>query len=175
MKFKGKSLVQKNSSTVSIKKGDETFEFIVTPLPMGFWPKMQSVGLSVYPSPKKIPLFDSKGVAVRNRDTGKVEVVDDTDDPQYKTKVALVSRRVRAVQLVYLLRDDPNVEWESKEPTSTDPKEWEAYADSILNELGETSLTDEEIAEILTEGDMQSVVIDIEKVADEELLTPTQD
>lgn len=175
MKYRGKELVQKNSTTVTIKKGDDKLEFVVTPLPMGFWPRMQSLGVSVYPSPKKMPLFDSKGVAVRNRETGKVEVIDDTDDPVYKTRVALVSRRVRAIQLVTLLRDDPNIEWDAKEPPGNETKEWEEYADNILKELEETTLTDEEIAELLTEGDLLSCVVDLEDVADNELLTPTLD
>lgn len=175
MKYKGKELVQKNSTTVSIKKGEEVLEFVVTPLPMSFWPKMQSIGLSVYPSPKKVPLFDSNGVAVRNRDTGKVEVVEDESDPQYKKAVATVSRRVRAVQLVAFLRDDPHIEWDSKEPETNKLEEWTNYADGILKELENTSLTDEEIGTIINEGDDLSCMVDLTKVADAELLTPTLD
>lgn len=175
MKFKGSKLVQKNSTTVTIKKGKEELEFIVTPLPMGFWHKMQSVGLSAYPAPKKVALTDSKGTVVRNRDTGKVEVIEDTKDPDYQMKSAVVSRRIRAVQLVTLLRDDPNVEWESEEPKGTEASQWQNYADQILKELEETSLTDDEVAEIINEGEMQAVIVDLVHVADTELLTPTQD
>lgn len=175
MRYKGKPLVQKNSTTVSFRKGDEVIEFIVSPLPMGWWQKMQAIGVSIYPEPKKIALTDSKGTVVRSKDTGKAEVTELTDDPEYKKSVALTSRRIGVLRLACLLRDDPNIEWESQEPSGLNVSDWQAYADSLLDELKGSSLTDDEIAEILNEGESSACVLDVGKVADQELLTPTMD
>lgn len=173
MKYKGSSLIQKNSTTVKFQKGSETLEFVVSPLPLGWWQQMSAIGVSSFPEPKKVALTDSKGTVVRNKATGKAEVIDRVDDPEYKKQVALVTRRLRVLQLVTHLRDDPNVEFESIKPKSVSLEDWQIYADQLSAELEESSLTDDEIVEIINAGEQSGLVLDIERVADEALLTPT--
>lgn len=173
MRYKGQSLIQKNSTTVKFQKGDETLEFIVSPLPLGWWQQMAAIGISTYPEPKKVALTDSKGVVVRNKITGKAEVIDRTDDADYKKQVAVVSRRLRVLQLVMHLRDDVNVEFEAVKPKTTNLEDWQNYADQLLEELEQSSLTEEEVGELLGEGERSGLVLNVEQIADDVLLTPT--
>jgi hypothetical protein len=174
MKYKNKPLIQKNSTVVRFFKDGEELEFIVSPLPMGWWNQMQTIGVSSYPKPKLVPLRDpKKDIYVVNKNTGKVETVEDRNDPEYLKQVALVGRRLRVLQLVTHLRDDQNVEFESKKPETYNVKDWQDYADKLNEELLGTSLTEEEISKIVDEGEKLGCVLDIEAIADDELLSPT--
>lgn len=167
MKIGGKKLVSKNYKNVTLIKGGEEVTLKVGPLPSNFAYKYQDTGLLEYPEPpmKEVRLANGK-VARKGRDEGGgFQYTEDRKDPEYRKKCAVVNRRVTAIRLMEVLKDDPMVEFETPPVSGADHDEWAAYADQLATSI-EEQLTSEEVDHIITASDDVACVFKVEEAID---------
>ncbi len=164
MKFKGAPLVQKSQRVVKFKKGDAIFEFTISPVRFAFDEFVQDKGI-VAPVPPKKPVKVG-GKHIRTADNNSIEMEIDENDPEYLKAERTYGRRMVALKLAEVLRDDPKVEFESKRPDNGESdKRWCKYADELADELEKTSLTDQEVGHLFSASFEASFDFDIEKAA----------
>jgi hypothetical protein len=169
MKVKGRAFVSRRHEPIKIERDEADggpLELVICSASPGFQIRMKLNGLLDYPKPpidfKRKPgsndlLLDGA------RNPIEVEL---TDDPEYQDKTALVNKRIRALRLREHLQDDPNVEFDSVQPTENNREQWAAYADSLADEITAFGLSDEEITVIIHRGSMLNNGIDTKAVLD---------
>jgi len=168
MRINGKELLKKNQKRVKLTRGSEELEILLSPIPPGWNERMRSLGLLEWPSPPKRPVMHNNRPVV-NPKTHKVELVEDEADPEYRRKSVECGRRVQCLRLAACLKDDPQVEFEAKEPTGQSREEWEAYADRLKKEMTDpaTGFTDEEVGVLLDHAEsLGATVIDMDVAVD---------
>lgn len=168
MRIGGKQLVTKNCKRVELCRGSEKFDLVLTPLPPSWHEKMRSFGLLDYPTAPKRPMKDGEKF-VRNQNTGRVEMVEDENDPVYLGKVRDVNRRLTILKLVEHLKETPGLEFEATEPTGSDKTAWASYAEAIRQEVTspQTGFTDDEIAELMNQADSLVSVVDLDAAVED--------
>ncbi len=165
MKFKGEPLVEKNQRVVKFKKGDKLFEFTISPVSFGFDEFVQDKGI-VAPVPPKKPAKVA-GKHVRTANNSLVMELDESD-PEYLKAERTYGRRMVALKLAEVLRDDTNIQFESQRPESDDSdKKWRKYAEDLADELEATNLTDQEVGHLFSEAFEASFDFDIEKATED--------
>ena len=174
MKYKGKPLVQESQRLVKFKKTKpgkdekeeaEILAFVVSPMRFGFEEWIADKGI-IAPTPPKKPV-EANGKHVRGFDNA-LEMEIDENDPDYLSKERDYGRRLIALRLVEVLRQDPNTEFETSEPELKDDdrladKKWRNYADNVAAELEQTSLTFSEVEYLLGVAQEISIDFDIEE------------
>lgn len=162
MKIAGKKFEVTNQKTVRLKRtaaneAEQEIVLIVSPLPMGYNVKYRPTGLATEP---RVPIRYEKteGGRVLTDEDGDPIGVPDYQDERYQKKSSAYSRRLMAIQMVEILRNDPNVEWETAAPSikrqdgDTEDKyqnDWMEYATSIATEIEDAGFTDSEVAYLI--------------------------
>jgi len=174
MKIGGEKLVKKTRCIVSFKRmqGDEeqVYNLSVSPLPMGWYQRMQHVGMMEYPQTPVSPLKDRDGKLVVNPESRKIELVDNDNDPNYIRKLTNVNRRLTAIKVYYHIKDDPAIEFESVEPSYSEngkvekaKDRWEDFANKLLAEFEEAGFTEQELGYITQVGEKIARMSDVEE------------
>lgn len=172
MRIGGKQLVTKNCKRVELCRGSEKFELVLTPLPPSWHERIRSLGLLEYPTAPKRPMRDGEKF-IRNQNTGRVEMIEDENDPVFLAKVRDVNRRLTILKLVEHLKETPGLEFEAKEPEGNDKAAWTAYAEAIRQEVTnpQTGFNDDEIAELMNQADQLVSVVDLDAAVEDFLPT----
>lgn len=131
MKLNGQQLSQEITHHFSLSRPSGTIlEFTLTPLRLGFHQRLRQRSIILPAPPTKIAR-DSSGKPLKDN-SGKALIVPDATNAQHQNEVELYHQRVAVLSLVESLRTDPNIEFETPVPTSSD---WTTYADDIFTEL----------------------------------------
>lgn len=172
MKVAGQKLLVKNRRRVVLTRLDESDQtqqivLLVTPLPLGWQELMRSRGVLDYPEAPKVPLKDEDGKVILDRRTREPKVLDKTDDPKFRKRLAQFSRRTTALKFASHLRDDESIQFEASEPEDEAAKdEWIRYADRLWSEIDEAGFNDDELAEVLAVGEALAVNSNARSVLD---------
>lgn len=161
MLISGVDLKKRNTSTVTILRDGQKIPLIVTSLPFAFWPNMRARGLSRFPEPPMKPKMNGRKYEV-DPITKRVITEPDTNDHTYLEERARISRRLQAVRIREYLREDSRIDWGVSEPEGMDHQEWVTYADALATSIENSGLTEDEIAEIINEGEKTGKPVDIE-------------
>lgn len=168
MKLHGKQLVLQGHKRIKLVRGNEAFELLLSPLPPAWNEKMRTLGMYDWPSPPKRPLMNKERPVI-NPKTGRVEILEDENDENYRRKLADVSRRNQMLRLAAHLKHDPNVQLESQEPQQDTKEAWTAYADALKAEFThpEHGFTDNEINNILDCAEKLESVLDLDEAVND--------
>lgn len=168
MKLHGKQLVLQGHKRIKLVRGTDSFELLLSPLPPAWNERMRALGMYDWPQPPRRPLMH-KDRPVINPKSGRVEVVEDENDENYRKKFSELSRRNQMLRLAAHLKNDANVQMDTQEPTSNNKEEWLAYADALKNEFchPEHGFTDNEISEILDAADKLESVLDLDAAVED--------
>lgn len=162
MKIAGKALVKRTKAEVTVVRGDDRFEMVITSLPVG-WHDMVVSRRLIQPVPPEKFVMDASGQLVRNANK-TVQTKPDYTDPEFRRKSDVWQCRYNSLAVCDLLREDETVAWESAPPDekSGSPEEWEAFADGITLELNAAGFTDTDVQQILTLGQEIASSVNIE-------------
>lgn len=149
MKFKGQKIKSSESKTYQVHRGEDTYEFTISPLPFGWNRRMGLLGMLDYPSPPLKSVRLANGQIVKDKD-GKLEIREDFSDPTYLAECNQVARLLTAVKLATVLRNDTNVSWEAVEPTNNEKTAWKAYGAALADEIEASSLEEWEVADMIS-------------------------
>lgn len=168
MRIGGKELVKTNTKRVQLRRGDDTFDITLCPLPPGWYERMRVIGVMDYPTaPKKVVMNGER--PVKDRATGRLLMDEDENDPKYRAAFRQVSDRVQALKLAAMLREDTSIEFSVQAPTGTVRDEWLAYADALRQELCDpkTGFTELEMAEFVGHAEGLESVIDLDEAVND--------
>lgn len=162
MKIAGKALVKRNKAEVTVVRGEDRFEMIITSLPVGWHDMVLSQRLIQPVAPEKF-VTDASGQVIRNANK-TVQTKPDFADPKFRRKSDIWQGRYNSLGVCDLLREDETVVWESVPPDEKtgSPEEWEAFADGITVELNAAGFTDTDVEQILGLGREISSSVNIE-------------
>jgi hypothetical protein len=163
MKVGGKASIVRNSKAITLKSGEDSITLTLTAVPLGWRERVQKIKAFALPEPPREPIKGANGKIQRGED-GLAIVATKDNDPDYLAKLAEIGGRLRALKVFETLRFDPNVSFESKEPTTEDDAEWAAFCDSLISEFRSFGLTGEELAFIDEVGNTLSSRIDMEEL-----------
>lgn len=179
MKIGGKQLLVKNRRGVSIIRDDGKdhveLTVTVTPLSIGFWQKLRTLGMLNGPTPPEKVLRDEKGQLVKNANTGLAQTVPDFDDQKFQYRREVHFRRLKSLEFVEMLREDESVEWEAVRPETKTRADWEAYADAVWKEIDGAGFTEKEIEGILGVGVKLESTLSTEDAFDRFLPQPAEE
>ena len=162
MKIAGKALVKRSKATVSVVRGDDQFEMVITSLPVGWHDIVVSRRLIQPVAPDKF-VTDASGQLVRNANK-TVQSKPDFNDPEFRRKFDLWQCRYNSLAVCDLLREDETVVWDSVPPDEKTgaTEAWEAFADGITLELNAAGFTDSDVQQILSLGQEISSSVNVE-------------
>lgn len=154
MRLGEKATIGKRVVLATLERGDDKYPLIIVAPRISFYAMANSHGITLKDQPPMRPLMDDKGVIVRHPVTKEAQFYPDSDDPAYRDKFAVAARRLAAMKLREVLREDPNVNFDTVQPSETeDDAVWQAYADALLKEIEECGITEREMYEIGSQGD----------------------
>lgn len=167
MKIAGKPLVSIPKYPLTLHRPDGDIHLQVSPFSPGFDSRMKMLGMLSFPAPPTRPLMNGK--VPWKRSDGTVQTFVDEGDQAYIEKTNLVVERITALRVADALRGDPSVEFNSKPPSGRDKKEWERYADALVDEIHDpvSGFLSEEVLKILSTARHGRVDVDSEAAKDE--------
>ena len=121
------------------RHGQPAITFKLAPLPLGFHQKLKRRGITPPQPPAKVAR-DSTGKAVRDAN-GQVVTIPDVNQSDYLNASELYHQRVAILSLFESLRNDNNVSFEAKSPTTESAADWEKFADTLFDELQQAGLS----------------------------------
>ena len=143
-----KNTLPVNQTLVTLTRGEHELPLVVCSPTPGYWDKLRAVGLYESLKPPTKPKKDSTGKYIKIN--GQTVLEEDSNDPEYEAKLAVQYNRCRAMQFKDVLRTDTTIEF-NPEPLTTDSSDvWKTYADTLVEELADSGLTDQEITGIIT-------------------------
>lgn len=115
MKVAGKSYTPPSKAITVVTTGGTEVPLLVSAYPSGF----NEVEGTLFPEPKppKTFVYDGRGKIMR--DGGKPVIEDDSSDAKYQNSMLSMVKMRQARRFHAALRNDPEVEWETKVPDGT--------------------------------------------------------
>ena len=166
MKYQGKAIEGKNRRVLRIKKGGAVISLDIVALEFGFLERLRNLPSFTLPEPPRKPVKDERGMFVKNKDTGQLEMVSDTSNKEWKNKFNLASKRLDAILFFGHLEDDPNIEFERSFPEEDTDQGWSDFADSICDEIKSSGFTQSELDKVIEIGqELASDVVTDEDIA----------
>lgn len=166
MKFAGKSLTTKNTTSVKIQRSDgkETtvIDLLVSPLPADFTDQIRAKGAIKSVEAPKDWVKDATGAVKRDPDTKQPLMTQNFDDPGYLQNRHKMLKRMQALAFREALKNDPSITWGSVEPAATAPSgEWETFADAVVLEVfdPEAGMTVKEVDHVIDEAGKLALVV----------------
>lgn len=163
MQVGGKTSIVRNSKAIELKVGEESIAFTLTAVPLGWRERVQKIKAFNLPECPREPMKAANGKIVKGED-GLALVVRNESDPEYLEKLSEIGRRLRALKVYELLRNDASVKFSAVEPSGDGEAEWSQFCDDIFAEFQEFGLTAEELATIEFAGDQLSSRIDMQEL-----------
>lgn len=170
MRIGGKEIVKQSATPVTLirKAADGTevrYTFLVSPMASDFNVKLRRLKLKDFPKPPLKVVVDLAGKVVRGPDK-LAQTYADYEDPEYLNNTFKVSRQVAVLRFRHVLRNDPDITFDTVEPTEESTEAWITYAAELATELEQAGLTSEEISAINSVADKIANGIDIEEAAE---------
>lgn len=163
MQVGGKTSIVRNSAAIELKAGGDSVTLTLTAVPLGWRDRIQKIKTFEIPEAPREPLKNSSGKIVKGED-GLALVVRNDGDPAYVAKLAKIGLRLKTLKVYELLRNDPQVKFDAKEPEGDEDAEWSMFCDEIIEELKAFGITEEELNIIEAVGDKLSTRIDMEQL-----------
>ena len=152
MKYQGKVIEGKNRRVLRIKKGAEILSLDIIALDFGWIERLRNLPSFKVPSPPRKVVYDEKGMLVKNKETGQLEMVADVSNQAWSDKYNLATKRFDAVSFYGHLKDDQNIEFEQRLPEGDTDGEWAKFADQMWDEIISSGFTESEIEKVIEVG-----------------------
>lgn len=133
MKVNGESFVGCSVAPCTLPRGTGELTLWLSPLPLGFHRRLRERGICP-PAPRVKLARDSQGRPLRDA-SGTAVTVPDSHHPEYLLELERYHQRVAVLAVSEGLRNDPQLEFESKQPRSDEPAQWTEFADARFAEL----------------------------------------
>ncbi len=137
MKLNGQRLSQEYTHIFPLPRANgSSITFRLSPLPLGFHQRLRQQGITPPTPPTRIAR-DSSGKPLRDHN-GTAIFVAEAQHPDYLNETELYHQRVAVLSIVEALRSDPDIEFETTLPKTSNHT---LYADSIFSELESSGLS----------------------------------
>lgn len=173
MKYQGKVIEGRNRRVLRIHKGkddegkDVVMSLDIVALEFGWIERLRNLPSFNLPEPPRKVVYDQKGLLVKNKETGQLEMVPDMSNAEWQNKIDIASKRFEAVRFFGHLRDDPNIQFDGSPPDGKEDTDegWCNFADSMWDEIRSSGFTQAELDKVLEIG--QELACDV--VTDEDI------